>query len=72
MAVFITLRGGRMSLTRSGGAVNIYLNQSPTVTSIIWGDGVTDGSWRIVESGNNLSVQRLEEGQWIEKSDFTP
>ena len=61
-----------MSLTRSGGAVNIYLNQSPTVTSIIWGDGVTNGSWRIVESGNNLSVQRLEGGQWIEKSDFTP
>ena len=61
-----------MSLTRSGGAVNIYLNQSPTVTSIIWGDGVTDGSWRIIESGNNLSVQRLESGVWVEKSAFTP
>ena len=72
MAVFTSLRGGRMSLTRSGGAVNIYLNQSPTVTSIIWGDGVTDGSWRIIESGNNLSVQRLESGVWVEKSDFTP
>lgn len=61
-----------MSLTRSGGAVNIYLNQSPTVTAIIWGDGVTDGSWRQIESGNNLSVQRLESGVWVEKSAFTP
>jgi len=53
-------------------AVTIQLNQSPTVIGIIWGDGVTDGSWRIIPVGNNLSVQRLEGGQWIEKSAFSP
>ncbi len=32
----------------------------------------TNGSWRLIQSGNNLSVQRLEGGVWVEKSSFHP
>ncbi len=67
------MRGGAiMSLTRVGAGVNIYLSQSPTVTGVIFGDGVTDGSWQIVRVGNNLSFQRLESGVWVEKDADTP
>jgi len=47
--------------------ININLNQSPTVTALIYGDGVTDGSWRTIVIGTDLVDQRLESGIWVEK-----
>lgn len=37
-----------------------------------FGDQNTDGSWRIVVDGTNLSVQYREAGNWIEKGSFLP
>ena len=44
---------------------------NPTLNSVIFGDGVTDGSWRIIVVGTNLSIQRLESGVWVEKTAIT-
>lgn len=33
-----------------------------------FGDSGTDGSWRIVRSGNDLVIQRRESGSWVTKS----
>lgn len=45
---------------------------SPQVNDLNIGDPATNGSWRIVKSGSNLSVQRLESGAWVETFAFTP
>ena len=36
------------------------------------GDPNTDGSWRIIRSGNNLSFDHRENGAWVSKSMVTP
>lgn len=36
------------------------------------GDPSTDGSWRHVQSGNNLNVERREAGVWVKKAGFLP
>lgn len=42
-------------------------------TGIIYlGDSDTNGSWRIMRSGNNLVRQRLESGSWVTKGTDTP
>jgi hypothetical protein len=35
--------------------------------AIYWGPKTTDGSWRVIRDGNNLSVQRREATVWTEK-----
>jgi hypothetical protein len=35
---------------------------------IYFGDSETNGSWRIVRSGNDLVIQRLVTGTWTTKS----
>ena len=40
--------------------------------AIYFGDETTNGSWRIVMSGNDFSLQRRESDVWVEKSAFTP
>lgn len=40
--------------------------------SFYFGDENTDGSWRIVRSGNNLLFERRESGVWVSKSTMTP
>ncbi len=37
-----------------------------------FGDENTNGSWRIIISGTELSIQKREGGVWVEKSAFTP
>ena len=32
----------------------------------------TNGSWQLIQNGNNLSFQRLEGGVWVEKFAITP
>jgi len=36
------------------------------------GDKATEGSWRIVRSGDNLLMQRLESSVWVTKDTITP
>lgn len=38
---------------------------------VYFGPSGTDGTWRIIPSGNDLSVQRREGGVWVEKGLFT-
>ncbi len=48
---------------------NIFL---PSDGAYYLGDLDTDGSWRIIRSGNNLLSQRLESGTWTTKQTITP
>lgn len=42
-------------------------------TSVVYfGDSATDGTWKIVRDGNNLSFQRRESGAYVEKGKFQP
>jgi hypothetical protein len=40
--------------------------------AVYLGDASTDGTWRIVRDGNNLSFQRREAGVWVEKGANLP
>lgn len=42
--------------------------QVDATEAIYLGDKDTDGSWRIIRSGNNLVIQRLESSTWTTKS----
>lgn len=57
---------------QKGVIVNIDLSTSPSITALYFGDANTDGSWRILPVGNNLSIQRRESGSWVEKDAMTP
>lgn len=37
-----------------------------------FGSSTTNGSWRIIRDGNNLSFQRREGGTWVEKGAMQP
>lgn len=39
--------------------------------TIYFGDKTTEGSWKIVRSGNNLIFYRYESGSWVEKGGIT-
>lgn len=45
---------------------------SPQFNLLVIGPDATEGSWRIVIDGSNLSVQRYESGVWVEKGSFNP
>jgi hypothetical protein len=45
---------------------------SDPLSPVYLGDPNTDGSWRIIQSGNNLAFERRESGVWVEKSSATP
>ena len=51
--------------------VNIFLQTTPTITALVFGDGVSDGSWRIIPSSSTLSFQVLQGGVWYEKTAIT-
>lgn len=36
------------------------------------GDQSSNGSWRFIQSGNDLNAERRESGVWVKKGDFTP
>lgn len=40
--------------------------------AVYFGDRNTNGSWRIIRSGNNLLIQRLETSVWTTKDTITP
>lgn len=43
-----------------------------STNAIVFGDPLTNGSWRIIRSGDNLITQRLEAGSWVTKQTITP
>lgn len=51
---------------------SLYGAQAEVSGVVYIGSKTTNGSWRLIISGNNLSIQRLESGVWVEKSAFTP
>jgi hypothetical protein len=41
-------------------------------TGVVYlGDSATNGSWRIVRSGDDLHFDRRESGAWVNKGSFT-
>jgi len=40
--------------------------------AVYLGDPIVDGTWRIVRDGNNLSYQRRESSNWVEKGANLP
>ena len=40
--------------------------------AIYFGDKDSDGSWRIIRSGNNLQFERRESSAWVAKQVITP
>jgi len=44
----------------------------PLTGSYYFGDGLTEGDWRIKLNGNFIQFQRLESGVWTSKGEFTP
>ncbi len=60
----ITFENFQKSITQVGG--------TSTSLSIYFGDSVTDGSWRITISGNDLSFERRESGSWVQKGSMNP
>ena len=44
--------------------------QLPSGGAIYLGDENTNGTWKIVRNGNNLSVYRRESGTYVRKSDI--
>lgn len=51
---------------------DLYLSGSPIFGVLYFGDPTTNGTWRIIPDGNNLSVQRRESGSYVEKTAFEP
>ena len=54
--------------------VKIVLNELvvESATAVYFGDPTTNGSYRIVRSGNNLDIQRRETGSWVQKEYTMP
>lgn len=42
----------------------------PSGGAVYFGDSATNGSWRIIRSGNDLVIERRESGSWVEKGAF--
>lgn len=53
---------GKLDVVGLSGDLELTSTQA-----VYFGDPATDGSWRYIRSGDNLSVQRRESGQWVEK-----
>jgi len=43
----------------------------PSTDAFYLGDTTTDGSWRIIRSGNDLQFERRESSSWVSKGSFT-
>lgn len=58
----------RLSINRLGGNrfKEIFIEDG-----VVFGDGKTEGDWRIIRSGNNLNSERLESLIWEKKSAST-
>lgn len=43
----------------------------PLTGAYIFGDGLTEGDWRIIVNGTKLQFQRLESSVWVAKGEFS-
>lgn len=43
----------------------------PLTGAYIFGDGLTEGDWRIIVNGTKLQFQRLESSVWTTKGEFS-
>ncbi len=59
------------TVSASALQVNGDINTTST-NAFYFGDSVTEGSWRIIRSGNSLVFQRFESSVWVDKSAITP
>lgn len=62
---------GEYGLTTTGEIKAGDLETGST-NAFYFGDKTTDGSWRFIRDGNNMSFQRLESSIWVQKGVFTP
>jgi hypothetical protein len=56
----------------NGGWFYKLMNVLDADESLYLGDPTTEGSWRIVRDGDNLSFERYESGNWISKGANLP
>ena len=42
--------------------------QTASDKAFYFGDKTTEGSWRLIRSGNNLVIERYESAAWVTKS----
>ena len=40
--------------------------------AVYLGDPLTNGTWRVIRVGNDLTFQRLETGSWVSKGAMNP
>lgn len=60
------------SQTVEGALAELAAGMSYVAGTVYFGDSATDGTWRITQSGSNLSIQRRESGSYVEKSAVLP
>lgn len=63
-------------LLLAGGSVTGDISSTADIIlgsggAIYLGSKDTDGSWRFIRSGDDLSIQRLEASVWVEKASIT-
>lgn len=51
--------------------VTIDVGEVTSVSAFYFGDPDTDGSWRMIRSGNDLNAERRESSVWVSKGGFT-
>lgn len=74
---FADARISPQSVIQHRVAIGRFLDSSADVLvglseAVYWGDEATDGSWRMIRSGNDLLVERREAAIWVTKHTFTP
>ena len=62
----------RSFYSRIGGDTNDAVFNSVTANVFYIGDAETDGSWRLIISGDNLNFERRESSAWVRKGDVRP
>lgn len=66
--VVVTLGNTSTADFEVGGSIQM----SGAANALYFGDPTTEGSWRIIRSGNNIVHQRLESSTWVTKQTITP
>lgn len=54
----------------NGGPIHILFDKIElgATEALYFGKNDTNGSWRLIRSGNDLVIQRREMGSWVTKS----
>lgn len=75
---YLDFVGFLVSVANVGRATKITIALPDTdivlasTSAIYLGGATTEGSWRIIRSGNNLNFERREGGIWVEKGANLP